>query len=138
MAINDIQNRQSGSSRVELGEALGDTDIIKMIVINTTDDEAYKATDAANVKVIGVNDSGERDHAEGDYIVVHRGCYLMTNSTSSPVLARHTGGLCYVEDADTVQIGTGSHSVVAGTVEEVNDDGVWVNIGVDSVVATGS
>lgn len=61
---------------------------------------------------------------------VRRGVFRWKNDGADPVLAAQVGQLCYVVDDETVSIGDdGGSRIVAGTVEGVDDDGVWVNIG---------
>lgn len=125
-----------GTSRVELGETLADADCNILIGIKS-DDEAYKASDAAGVRVIGVNDGGEKDHDEGDYIVVSRKVVGLVNSSNNAVTAAHIGTLCYVEDEKTVRSSGQTHKVYAGTVVDVDTTNgiVYVAVGVNSALA---
>lgn len=140
MALYNAPRRgpKTGETRLALGETLADTDVMGMMVVKASDGALYKGTDVAGVKVIGVNDGGERSHDSGDYIVVSRGTYLFQNSTTSAVPITQVGAVCYLEDFQTVRSVTLSHAVVAGRVVDVETAGVWVEIGDDSVVASGS
>ena len=127
----------SGTARVVLGESLAATDVNAMIIVKAGDGEAYKGAKASGNKVVGINCNGETDFAEGDYIVVSQGEFLLTNSTTSALTAAHIGGLCYLEDAYTVA-SAATNSVVAGTVKEVVTEGVWVAVGIGNEIAAGS
>lgn len=115
---------------VELGE---DVSGLRHLMVIKADAEAYKATDAAGVRVIGVN---EEEGDEGDEVSVRPGYFWIPNSASNPVTAAHIGTVCYVETSVIVQSAVGSHSVVAGTVENVDATaGVLVHVGVGAAKA---
>ena len=101
-----------------------------MISVSTTGTPlAYKAADAANRRVVGVNEDVAA--ASGTDFVAISGYWLLDNSAVYPVTQCYIGAKCYVEDEQTVSISAGSNSVVAGTVVDVVSAGVWVNIGAD-------
>ena len=115
---------------VELGE---DVSGLRHLIEVKADAEAYKATDAAGVRVIGVN---EAEGSEGDTVTVRQGYFWLTNSATNAVTAAHIGTVCYVETSRIVQSAVGSHSVVAGTVINVDATaGVLVNVGIGAAKA---
>jgi predicted RecA/RadA family phage recombinase len=120
----DTQQVQYASARVELGADVAEKGL--MICIKTTDAEAYKAADAANYRVIGIN---EEVGDEGDTITAYSGIFLFDNSTVYPVTQAYIGAKVYVEDEKTVSTSAGSNSIVAGTCVDVVSSGVWVRIG---------
>ncbi|GEM_PF-1149037 len=95
------------------------------------------ASDTASLRVLGVvqpnpdGTSGDYDNsagAAGDLLaVVERGIFKVTNSGTQPVTKAYVGAAVYVEDNQTVAIST-SHSIPAGIVVEIDDDGdVWID-----------
>jgi len=133
MAGNARNVREVSASRVkrvELGEDVSTT--LNLISVLTADDEAYVSTDVAGARIVGVNvETGD----EGDTVTVKAGEWILENDTVSAVTANDIG---YFKDARTVTMSTGSHSLIAGTVIDVNSYGVKVDIGVDTSVAASS
>lgn len=121
----DTPQVQYASAQVELGAAVAEKGL--MIAIKTTDLEAYKAADAANLVVIGIN---EQVGVEGDTITVYAGCFLFDNSAVYPVTQAYINANVYVEDEHTVSVSAGSHTRVAGKCVDVVAEGVWVQVGV--------
>lgn len=120
----DTQEKLYADCQVKLGEAVAEKGV--MIAIKTTDAEAYKAADTANLRVIGRN---EDVGAENEIVTVKSGIFLFDNSAVYPVTQAYIGAKCYVEDEETVSTSGGSNNVVAGTVVDVVSAGVYVNIG---------
>jgi len=56
---------------------------------------------------------------------VREGVFKWANSGSAAVAQAHVGRVCYIEDDQTVT-STAGNGVIAGTVVEVETDGVWV------------
>ena len=100
-----------------------------MIAVNTTGSPvlAYKAADAANRRVVGIN--GDTAAVSGTDFVAYSGIFLLDNSSVYPVTQAYIGAKCYVEDEQTVSTSGGSNTVVAGTVVDVVSAGVWVHVG---------
>lgn len=99
-----------------------------MISVSTTGTPlAYKAADAANRRVVGLN--LDTALASGTDFVAYSGIFLFDNSAVYPVTQCYIGAKCYVEDEHTVSISAGSNTVYAGTVVDVVSAGVWVQIG---------
>lgn len=90
---------------------------------------AAPATAAANLTAAGVADESVASVAtNGDARVqTLQGCFLLKNDGGSPVTRAHIGGDCFIVDDQTVSSdATGTSR--AGTVREVTDAGVWVEI----------
>jgi len=87
-----------------------------------SDGKAYKAANATGHRVVGVNYHDDEYGAIGDKIQVNRGIFTFNNSVSQPVTKAHIGSACYVEDSNTVQSATGTYSIVAGMVLDVDDN----------------
>jgi len=136
MAGNARNVREVSASRVkrvELGEDVSTT--LNLISVLTADDEAYVSTDVAGARIVGVNvETGD----EGDTVTVKAGEWILENDTVSAVTANDIGAKCYFKDARTVTMSTGSHSLIAGTVVDVNSYGVKVDVGVDTSVVASS
>jgi hypothetical protein len=121
--INNPTYDERPSCRVTLGEDVSDTSIL--IAIKNSDAEAYKAADSAGYRVIGVN---EEAGDEGDVVVVNQHIVLVKNSATNALTQADIGGLCYVEDEETVCAYAGStNKLVAGKVVDVVTDGVYVD-----------
>lgn len=82
----------------------------------------------ATLKCVGRAEETKVSAASGTtYCKVYAGSFKWTNSATNVVAAGNRGALVYAEDDQTVGNVAGTNSV-AGTVEEVVSDGVWVNI----------
>jgi len=113
-----------GTCKVEAGEAIDAVGI--MLALDTSAGTMFKASDAANRRVVGINQDAA---ASGDDVVARRGIYCFDNSESNAVAQTDIGTNCYVEDENTVTTDTGTNSVVAGKVIGVESGiGVWVEI----------
>jgi hypothetical protein len=92
--------------------------------------------DTAGLRIVGWFEHYQDNSAgsAGDLSVqVRRGIIKLNNSGSAAVDADDVGKLCYVEDDNTVAE-SNTNKVVAGTVVEVESDGVWVEVGFASRV----
>ena len=98
-----------------------------ILIAITSAGKAVKAADASGYTVVGVN---EETADAGDYIVAISGIYRLDNSTSHAVAQANIGDSVYVEDETTVSTDGGTNSIVAGTVVDVDSNGVWVKVGV--------
>jgi hypothetical protein len=101
-------------------------------VARDADGWAVPAADAAGLVVIGlaVTDVDNTDGANGALTVeCERICALLGNSAANAVTKAHVGKPCYVEDDQTVASAPGTNGIKAGEVIEVDDDGVWVEVG---------
>ena len=79
---------------------------------------------------IGAEEVDNSDGSAGDLdCLASRGIYLLTNSGTNALTRAHIGQPCYVEDNVTVA-SKASAGIVAGIVEDVTSEGVWVNVGV--------
>lgn len=64
-------------------------------------------------------------------IKVSGGVFLYANDGGDPVTAAARGAVCYGTDDQTVSI-TATGKSVAGIVEDVVSEGVWLNVGLDN------
>ena len=132
----DTQYVEIPIASVTLGE---DVTAKGLLMAVKSDTEAYKATDSAGMRCIGINlDEGD----EGDVIAVQKKNGYLINSTGHPVTNAHIGTVCYVEGTTgyTVASSSTSHSVVAGIVEGIDADSgkVLVSTGASVAVALSS
>lgn len=90
------------------------------------------ATDAAARRVVGLI-AAEVDNSAGAaadlYANVERGLFKVANSGTNAVTDAHIGLACFIEDNETVASAAGTNAVVAGIVDKVDADGVWVWVG---------
>lgn len=92
---------------------------------------AVPAADAANLKVVGLAkaDVDNSAGANGDLsIEVEVTTARMNNSGTNALTKADVTAVCYVEDDQTVSAAGGTNSIKAGSVVEVDADGVWVNL----------
>lgn len=90
--------------------------------------EVEMASDKSGLIVVGRCEENIDNSDDGKYCTVKAGCFLFDNSAAHPVASSAIGSRCYVEDDNTVSSSGGSHSIVAGTVFDVDSAGVWVDI----------
>jgi hypothetical protein len=102
-----------------------------LIALNATG-FAVPAT-AAGKNVVGVSETfvDNRTGADGDQTVnVRRSCFAFNNSTTSAIARADIGAVAYVEDDNTVaKAGT----AIAGTIVDITDEGVWVNVAAHAI-----
>jgi transcription elongation GreA/GreB family factor len=98
-----------------------------MVAVDDTTGLAEPATGASAKTVIGVAEESVTSASSGTfYVQVRRGVFLFANKAGDLVTDAMLGrALAYVEDDQTVRA-TGTGSVVAGKVIEVETAGVWV------------
>lgn len=100
-----------------------------MVQLNPSSGEVDMASDTASRIVVGIAQKYVDNSDDGEYVTVKTGCFLFDNSSTQAVTNASVGTRCYVEDDNTVCKAEGaSNDNVAGTVFEVTDDGVWVEI----------
>lgn len=100
-----------------------------MAALDINDNCLAMAKDAPNLRVVGRVEEYVDNSENGKYCTVRTGCFLLDNSTLSPITNDSIGRSCFVEDDHTVSNNTGNNAIVAGIVFEVVSDGVWVCIG---------
>ncbi|KGE77654.1 hypothetical protein [Halomonas salina] len=93
---------------------------------------AAPATTATGLTALGVFHAqvDNTNGADGDEIVeIERGCFRFANDGGDPIDRTLIGTTCYLVDDQTVAAtdGTGTRSA-AGTVDDIDDAGVWVRI----------
>lgn len=99
-----------------------------MVAIGT-DGYAIPAADAASLKVVGVaQDHIANTGGDGAKRVRAAKCVAtMANSVSNAATIVQLGGTVYVEDDQTINKDGGSHTVAAGKLVQLDDDGTcWV------------
>ena len=87
--------------------------------------KAVPASNTSGLTVIGV---AQTQTKEGGMVTVKSGCFRLANSESAAVTLSEVGDDCFVADDQTVAK-SGSNSVVAGKVYDLDSKGVWVLIG---------
>lgn len=102
-----------------------------LVALNTAG-KAVPASDTAGLTVVG---RAEITAESGKMVTVKTGCFLYGNSTSAAVTAAEVGKVCYVADDQTVAK-TGTNSIVAGLVYDIDKKGVWVLVGTQPVSIT--
>jgi len=97
-----------------------------MTAINTSG-YAVPASDTTNLVVIGrAEDTVVNASTDGAVsIPVRRGVFRWANGDT--VSIANVGSVAYVEDDATVTVTNSTSSVVAGTILQVDSDGVWVD-----------
>lgn len=90
------------------------------------------ATDASARRVVGIH-AEENDNSSGSAgdlsSSVSKGLFLVANSASNALTDAHIGRAAFIEDNNTVASSGGTNYVVAGIVEDVTADGVWLWVG---------
>lgn len=90
------------------------------------------ATDAAARRVVGIHNA-ETDNSSGSAgdlsSVVQKGLFFVANSATNALTDAYIGRVAYIEDNNTVSSSGGTNFVVAGIVEDVTTDGVWLWVG---------
>lgn len=90
------------------------------------------ATDAASRRVVGIHNA-ETDNSSGSAgdlsSGVSKGLFLVANSATNALTDAYIGRVAYIEDNNTVSTSGGTNFVVAGIVEDVTADGVWLWVG---------
>jgi len=90
--------------------------------------EAVNASDTASIMVIGRAEEEVDNSDDGETIDVKRGMFRWANGDT--VSDANIGDICYVVDNQTVSVtNSGSNSIIAGIVSDVDSDGVWVDTG---------
>lgn len=102
-----------------------------MVCINTSNN-AVKGAASTTLKCVGVA-TEQADNSAGAAgainVPVERGCWRFANSTAGDAIAlTNVGSPCYVVDDQTVALTNGSSTrSVAGTIRDVDANGVWVD-----------
>lgn len=116
------------SCKLTTGEAFTEKEVLAVV---KTDGLAYNAVaNTANCKVVGVNFDA---YASGAVGVFRKGTFRFTNSTANPIAAKDIGSLAEVETSKIVRVAgtsTWTTPVYAGTIIDVDSNGVMVDVGV--------
>lgn len=107
--------------------------IVAMIKSSTSVGYAKQGATATNLQAVGVaveqvDNSGGVDGAVN--VNVRRGTFRFGNSASGDLIAlKDIGATCYIVDDQTVALTNGSSTrSAAGTIRDVDAQGVWVEI----------
>jgi hypothetical protein len=126
----DSKNKLSARRIIDIPVAASTLLYAGTMIARNAAGNAVAATAASGLPVVGVsrekadNSSG----SAGDIVVeVETGVHLMVNDGTATVIdPTHLGTLCYVQDDQTVGILATDSGAVAGIVEAVTTDGVYV------------
>lgn len=130
-ALSENRNTAERAPRCRVYPVLNDEIIYAggMVQLNASTGEVSMASDTASMLVIGVAESYVDNSEDGENAEVKTGCFLFENDSTNPVTVASIGAACFVKDDNTVCVTAGStNKNVAGTVFDVTDDGVWVEI----------
>ena len=108
--------------RLRTLEAAGTIYVGDLVAVNSSG-KAVAASDAAGLKVIGC---AQNAVISGENVTVEEGCFAYdgTGITNADI-----GKTVYVVDDQTVSLSAGTNGVIAGTIFDVDAEGVWVAIG---------
>ncbi|WP_199052939.1 hypothetical protein [Aquitalea sp. ASV15] len=101
-----------------------------IVTVHNSTGMAYAGVSNVNTVAMGrAEESKQNSGADGSVsILVRRGkAFKWDNSPTEPVTATGLGRVCYVQDNQTV-CRNGNNLCVAGTVLQIDPDGVWVQM----------
>lgn len=101
----------------------------RLIAVDTSSKTAYLATASATRIVVGVN---KESAASGADIVAVGGVWRFDNATSTDITQADIGNLAYVSNSYTVT--RSSTTSIAGTIVDVDSNGVWIDVGVNTAI----
>ena len=124
-----VYSKGPGFSIGVLGEAI--TEIGHLIAVKPADGLLYKASDDADIRVIGAVVRDNQIGAIGGKVQADCGLFCFENDATNPVTAASLGTVCYVKDSHTVCVAAGStNKVIAGIVRNIENSGmVAVEVG---------
>jgi predicted RecA/RadA family phage recombinase len=106
-----------------------------MVAVATPSTGAVNAADTATHIVMGLSCQQASGPAGDAKIVVERGVFLMANDGT--ITAANVGQPCTVLDNQTVSLAaTTTNDIIAGYIDEVDGEGVWVDMLTNKVGAT--
>jgi hypothetical protein len=97
-----------------------------LVAINATG-YAVPGTGAGTLQGVGIAQERAMNLGGDDgeiTVKVRRGCFLLDNSATTPLVRTSIGTPCYIEDDRTV--GANASTCIAGIVRDVDSEGVWV------------
>jgi hypothetical protein len=130
----DRKHLSKWTGRAIVGKVAASTTIYAgSLVAKDSDGYIVPAADTASLTVVGlamgyVDNSAGADGAKT--VQIETGVYKFKNGGSAAVDQATVHGLCYVADDQTVGKTT-VESIVAGVVDQLDSDGVWVSVGID-------
>lgn len=121
-ALTEDRGTLKKFSRLRTLEAAGTIYAGAIAAVNG-DGKAVAASDASGLKVIGC---AQNAAVIGENVSIEEGCFAFdgTGITNADI-----GKTVYVADDQTVSLSAGTNGVIAGTVYDVDAEGVWVAIG---------
>ena len=121
-ALTEDRGTLKKFSRLRTLEAAGTIYAGAIAAVNG-DGKAVAASDASGLKVIGC---AQNAAVIGENVSIEEGCFAFdgTGITNADI-----GKTVYVVDDQTVSLSAGTNGVIAGTVYDVDSEGVWVAIG---------
>lgn len=102
------------------------------LVAVDTAGRAVPAADTAGLRVVGLaqeQSDNSAGAAEATYVLVLAGVFKLDNDATNPVAQADQGRPCFVVDDQTVGDQGGGSKVVAGIVDAVESDGVYLYVG---------
>lgn len=101
-----------------------------MVAVEGASGWAVAAGDTAGHQVVGVakatvDNTGGANGAKS--VIVEKGAFKVGNGTTA-VAQAHIGDNVHVEDDQTVRSAGSTNSIVAGVVDQIDSDGVWIFI----------
>lgn len=131
--LSDVRNTPRKEGLIRRFTAAGTIYTGGLVALNAAGAALAAGTTGALV-VVGV---AQGSAESGEVIEVRRGVFAFDNATGgTAVTAAHVGSVCYVSDDATVQVVADEDvdsSVVAGLVYAIDDYGVWVDVGADTL-----
>jgi hypothetical protein len=123
MRSGDVINPPvAAATKIEMG---------KLVCANATG-YAVEGSTATTLTALGRSEETVDNSAgaDGDLKVqVRKGCFKFKNSATNAVTQASLGKTVYIEDDETVAKDAGGTKSAAGTMKELDDDGVWVQVG---------
>lgn len=108
--------------RLRTLEAAGTIYVGALVAVNG-DGKAVAGSDASGLKVIGC---AQNAAVSGENVSAEEGCFAYDGAG---IDNGDIGKTVYVSDDQTVSLSAGTYGVIAGTVYDVDAEGVWVAIG---------
>lgn len=131
--LSDVRNTPRKEGLIRRFTAAGTIYTGALVALNAAG-AALAAGSTGALTIVGV---AQGSAVSGGTIDVRRGVFAFDNAAGgTAVTAAHVGQACYVYDDATVQVVADEDvaaSVVAGLVYAIDDYGVWVDVGADTL-----
>ncbi|RMC99874.1 hypothetical protein EAY64_06075 [Aquitalea palustris] len=102
-----------------------------IVMVSNGDGMAYGVANSSMVAVGRAEESKQNSGAAGsEFVLVRRGkAFKWDNSPNDPITATALCRPCYVQDNQTVRLGSLNGQLpLAGTIIQIDPDGVWVQM----------